>query len=388
MAIVLGTRGTGNWATDERPKSWREMILYLLPNGDAPLMGLLSRTRPNEATDPEHSWWEKDLAEMEIEVAAFANATDTITVNSGAKLCPKGTLLLNNATGEVMRVTADPLLDTAVVVQRNLGGLANPANPADGNILAIFSSSYREGAPVPTAIGTDPVKRTSYTQIIRTSLAMTRTALQTSLRTGEAYRNAKIECLQIQSARMEMAVFLSVGNESTQDGLPIRTMRGIREMTTSWAPDNSKNVGNFTEDEYLGYDSAVFDYGNDPKIMFVGSHGQLQFIKMGKAGGTFNYVYGDRHWGLRISEFTATGSLQMVKHPLFRHMKNTMDKEAVVLDLPKIKYTPLRGKDLIFIQHRQSPGDDARVDEFLVEFTIEEWHAKAHYRLHNLGSYG
>ena len=27
----LGMRGTGDWVTEERPKSWREMILFLYP---------------------------------------------------------------------------------------------------------------------------------------------------------------------------------------------------------------------------------------------------------------------------------------------------------------------------------------------------------------------
>lgn len=29
MAGFLGMRGTGDWVTDQRPKSWRETILYL-----------------------------------------------------------------------------------------------------------------------------------------------------------------------------------------------------------------------------------------------------------------------------------------------------------------------------------------------------------------------
>ena len=39
----LGMRGTGDWATDERPKNYRQGILYLYPNGSAPLTGLLSK---------------------------------------------------------------------------------------------------------------------------------------------------------------------------------------------------------------------------------------------------------------------------------------------------------------------------------------------------------
>ena len=37
---VAGLRGTGDWATDERPKNFREMILWRNPNGMAPLTAL------------------------------------------------------------------------------------------------------------------------------------------------------------------------------------------------------------------------------------------------------------------------------------------------------------------------------------------------------------
>ena len=42
---ILGLRGTGDWGTDERPKNFRESILWMEPNGNAPLTALLSKAR-------------------------------------------------------------------------------------------------------------------------------------------------------------------------------------------------------------------------------------------------------------------------------------------------------------------------------------------------------
>ena len=39
----LGMRGTGDWVTDQRPKSWREVILQQYPNGSAPLTAILRK---------------------------------------------------------------------------------------------------------------------------------------------------------------------------------------------------------------------------------------------------------------------------------------------------------------------------------------------------------
>jgi hypothetical protein len=49
----LGMRGDGDWATDERPKNWREGILRLYPNGMAPLTAILSKMGEQRVDDPE-----------------------------------------------------------------------------------------------------------------------------------------------------------------------------------------------------------------------------------------------------------------------------------------------------------------------------------------------
>src|SRR5262245_58444863 len=59
-----GMRGTGNWAVDERPLNWRQGILYLYPNGRAPLTGLLSKMGEETTTDPQFHRWTKNLAQQ------------------------------------------------------------------------------------------------------------------------------------------------------------------------------------------------------------------------------------------------------------------------------------------------------------------------------------
>jgi len=57
----LGLRGTGNWADGQRPKDWRESILRLMPNGDAPLTAITAKLGKEIATDAEFNWWEDEL---------------------------------------------------------------------------------------------------------------------------------------------------------------------------------------------------------------------------------------------------------------------------------------------------------------------------------------
>lgn len=55
MAAVAGLRGTGDWGTDERPKNFREYILWRNPNGDTPLTALMAKTGKESVDDPEFS---------------------------------------------------------------------------------------------------------------------------------------------------------------------------------------------------------------------------------------------------------------------------------------------------------------------------------------------
>src|SRR6266576_1086780 len=62
MAVAtLGLRGSGSFTADERPKNWRQAILLMFPNGDAPLTALLSKLAEEPVDDPEYNWFEKTL---------------------------------------------------------------------------------------------------------------------------------------------------------------------------------------------------------------------------------------------------------------------------------------------------------------------------------------
>ena len=51
----LGMRGNGDWTADQRPKNWRQKVLQLYPNGDAPLTAILSMMKNESTDDPEYN---------------------------------------------------------------------------------------------------------------------------------------------------------------------------------------------------------------------------------------------------------------------------------------------------------------------------------------------
>src|SRR3990170_2811715 len=60
----LGMRGTGDWVSNQRPENWREMMLYLYPNGKAPLTALMSKMSSEKTDDPIFHWWQKLLPDQ------------------------------------------------------------------------------------------------------------------------------------------------------------------------------------------------------------------------------------------------------------------------------------------------------------------------------------
>lgn len=83
MAIA-GLRGSGDFATDERPKNFREMILFRDPAGQAPLTALLSRVRTESTDDPEFVWYEEELNALRLTVnyTTGYSTTDTSLFSS------------------------------------------------------------------------------------------------------------------------------------------------------------------------------------------------------------------------------------------------------------------------------------------------------------------
>ena len=84
MPAVAGLRGTGDFGTDERPKSFREGILRIRPNGNAPIFALTSKAKKEKGvTDPQFFWWDETDVNVRLQVnGALSAVATTVTVDS------------------------------------------------------------------------------------------------------------------------------------------------------------------------------------------------------------------------------------------------------------------------------------------------------------------
>lgn len=382
---ILGLRGTGSWGADERPKHYRETLLFLFPNGDAPITALTSKLSRQSVTDPEYKWFEKGLPTRRVTAnGAFTAVATSITVGANAKAMRNGDVILNERTLEQMWVTADPTSDTAIAVARGKGSTTAAAGlDADG--LVVIGRAYAEGAGVPTAVSFDPALKTNYLQIFRTPVNLTETAKSTTLRLGKPLKELKREALQMHAIDMEMAFLFGKPEEDLSGSQPKRTTGGLRHFITSNVFDPG---GSLTEALWDSYMRDIFAKGSTEKLYLCGNTQLMVLSQLAKAKGQINLTPTvDASYGIKLVEYiTPFGTLFLKGHPLLSN-NPTFKSWGFAVDVKHLAYHYAEGRDTKYLPNRQAPGDDVQTDEYLTEAGLEVQFEDAHGIIKNVTAF-
>ena len=368
--MFLGMRGTGVWVANQRPEHWREQIMYLYPNGMAPLTAILGMMGSERVTDPRFHWWTQEqtavagavtgvftLPDLSVAYVAGGIAGQVLYVTVDATLANRiragHQILLRDASdyrvdvvGKITGVTIGGV--TAVLAVRLLEADDNsPANDLSNcDNFKIIGNINPEGGEMPDAIALNPVEVYNYTQIFRTPLSITRTAKRTRLRTGDAYQKAKSEALEMHSWEMELAYLWGIRTQNIGDnGKPERTTMGVINFIRQYMPANCDDYTlNAT---YAGVDwtdggepwlkamlEQVFRYGADEKLALVGSGALLGVDALAAENGQMILNPGQKVYGMQIREWmTPFGSIYMKTHPLLSFDATT--RNMMILIEPK-----------------------------------------------------
>ena len=89
--MFLGMRGNGDWVSGQRPKNWRQKILKLYPNGQAPLTAMLSMMGSSRVDDPEFNWWTQEQTAVNGDVADIFTIADLSVAYAGGGVFSDGT---------------------------------------------------------------------------------------------------------------------------------------------------------------------------------------------------------------------------------------------------------------------------------------------------------
>ena len=383
MAGIQGLRGTGQFTTDFRPKNYRELFTLLEPNGNAPLNALLSMTSSEATDDPEFKNFRDVLPARALTVdgAVASSSTTAITIDSGADslFAVAGTIIVNAATGEVMRCTADSTA-TGLTVERNIGGTSHTIG--DGDNLFIAGTAYEEGASSPTGVSFDASVASNFTQIFRTSFLVTETLKATNLRTGDKEDEMATKALKLHMQDIERAMFFGKKHEANRTtAQPLRYTGGLIN-TISSVIDRSTASNSMTEDQFdRALIEDVFAFGSKQKIMFCGAKVAGHLQKMGKDRWQPTVVEGT--YGVNLTQYTTfAGDLMVHLHPQFRQIPG-MDNAAVIIDFPYLKYRYMEGRDTQLLRDRQANDADSSKHEYLSECGLELLQDKVHTYIKN-----
>ena len=421
-----GMRGTDDNITNARPEAWRLGISKIYPNGKMPLTGIMARMGSDPVSDPRFHWFEESLTTQTATLTGtyddvgLATAYGDGTSGDGVagttvygKMTAANALMFRVGHQVLYRSSTVPTYDVSAkvtqVVQNGVNSFVAfrllEADDNDdtviGNTLMVTGSINPEGGDVPDSIALDPTERENYTQIFRDSLDLTNTELATELRTGDPYKKAQRDALELHGIQMERAAIWGIPTKNTgANGKPERTTAGIRYYVNNNA---SANVGTYTTDgdftgsawtaggdEFINkYLELAFRFGSRSKLGICGNSALMAISRLAGSGGQVNLLPGATKWGLRIVTWlTPFGELHLINHPLFS-LNATDLKTLMVLDTQYLRFRPLKGRDTKF---RKAPRDqggytsiDGVKDEYITEGGFEVKHAESMAIMYNLG---
>jgi len=384
MPGIAGLRGTDDWGTDERPKNFREMILWRNPNGSAPLTAFMARMKSESVNDPEFSWWEEELNPIRVQTptggAANLGSTAFDLVAGGLDLVPGDilmvekteTALYDNELVEVSSVTDD----TNIVVKRAAAGTTVAVTGASADLTKI-GNVYEEGSNSPNTATRNPTKKTNFCQIFKTAYQISETAKLTHARTGDALKNDKKRKMFDHSVAMELAWMFGVSNEDTSGTEPKRFSGGLREFITT----NVKIYATTpTEDDFLDQTYKVFDYdagsaGNE-RIILAGNGFLNSLNKLARTSSStrINFDGTLKTYGMNLQRWVLPqGTLYVRTHPLMNvHAKFT--NSAFIVDPSAIIYRYMR--DTKHQDNIQANDADVQKGQWLTEAGLEIRHEK------------
>lgn len=384
MAYFAGLRGSGSFGTDERPKSFREMILWMNPNGSAPLFALTSKAKSQPVNDPEFAWWEETNTIARIQVnGALTNVATTFVVDSGALQLIPGDILQVEPdlpqnevlayTNELVRVVS-VTNDTTFVVTRGAAG-TTAAAIADNVNLTRIGNAQSEGNTSIVSSSNNPTKFNNYTQIFKTPYTVTKTALGTDFRTGDPRANEKKRKAFQHSEKIEQALLWGKAFETTDatnGNMPLRYTMGLRSFIQS-----NRTVFTVapTEDTFLSAAYPVFDYesgeaGNE-RIVFAGNIALNSLNKLAKSSSRINLQEVVTFYGMRLQRWELPqGTLYIKSHPLM-NVHPIYSKSMFIVNPAGISYRSLRGRDTKLEKDIQPNDADYIKDQWLTECGFE-----------------
>jgi len=337
--------------------------------------GMLKQSTGN----PEFGWFEDTYGGRYAKnVGAIAVGDTTLTVTgagtSSANIFTAGDLIKCARTGEVMFVSARASA-TTLTITRSFGTTVATAM-VDGDGLYIIGNINEENASARNVNTTRSTKQTNYTQIFRTTIAVSGTE-----KSSELYGGADLPYFRAKKATehaldIERAFWFGekASDTSGTNSLPRRGTGGILEFIESGNSYVQNQGGVLTAPDFNTFLREGFTYGDTTKTLFSGGY-VLQSVSE-IARGQIQMRPIEKSYGMKISEWvTPFGSINIVHHSLF---VEDYAGYAFLLDMQCFKYRYMNDRDTKLRTNIQAPDVDGQIDEYITECGLQRMQAPKH----------
>lgn len=348
----------------------------------APMMAFFTkRMKSKPARSTTVNWMEDEpVPYWDLVNGAHTDVDTTVDVDNGAYF-QVGNLVKVISTNEVMRVTG--ISSNTLTVTRGYIGTATAI--ADNAYILNLSTAETEGDLSPQALTTVKVKRSNYTQIVKTPIHMTATNMAVEAYHGDewTYQQRKAGAAHARKWE-EIALHGRKREDLSTSAHPIRAAGGIDEIISTNVLDAS---GVLTESEFRAWLGSVFRYsvrpGRNTKLLMAGLETINLINSWGldklRMNGTASQTY-----GMDVNTYQAGfGRLEVVYHPL---LEAGYAGTAYILDPDGIMYRPLKGRGTKLEQNIQANDEDGRKDQYITEATFQFALEKAFGKIINVAA--
>ena len=276
--------------------------------------------------------------------------------------------------------------------------------------VAVIGSAFAEGIrDESSGIYNTPVNPSNYTQIFRRPFTITGTALKTSAKfdTDGVFPDQSKEAAVDFMRELEWAFIFGekaqIGSAATS---VTRSTGGILYFLRLWEAgstygntaatadtDDTKRIientaGTVSMNQLEGWLERAFRISNNKsneKLCLMGSGALMTLNRLVKNSVmAISEVPLKDSYGMDLKKLvTPFGTLFLRSHPLFS-FNSVLRYNALIVDVPNVKYRYLRGRDMELLTNRQENDADYRKDEWFGECGAEVNMPESHLYLKNL----
>jgi hypothetical protein len=398
MPQVIGVRDTRQSITAENTlvRMVGDDITLLEPNV-TPLITMTTKLgQKKPAYSPRIEWLEDDY------VARWAQADVTTVGTTGTTIAVlDGTLFVVGDLFVVPRlvsVSTPPEQVRVSGIATNTLTIVRGANAASigaSAALRIIGSAAEEGAAAPEAKSTTKVTKTTFTQIMRTKMKISKTNAATKqygAPNGDR-KNEQKKKLAEHKIKMNSQALWGAASESLTggpSGFPIRTTPGINSIITTNVVDAG---GTLTDKMLETFARTAFRYGKDQKLLLCSALIKSAINDFAKR--YLNVKPMEEVLGVKVQRVeTAHGTWLVARDWMLENGiagGNGFGGMALSIDMDECTYFYLSengiNRDTQLLEDISKTGADAFEDEYLTEGAFRFKFEKKHAKLFNVVDY-